>query len=68
MFLYLLYVIKLPVADTVSDVMPPDEWHYPVNNSAFTNLAAHLAITLPDYLDPSVKFSQQLIHTRYGLL
>ena len=33
------------------DVMPPDEFHYPVNNSAYTNMAAMLAITLPQYID-----------------
>ncbi|XP_067943343.1 protein-glucosylgalactosylhydroxylysine glucosidase-like [Watersipora subatra] len=28
-------------------VMPPDEWHYPINNSAYTNMGAKLAISFP---------------------
>ncbi|XP_067942418.1 protein-glucosylgalactosylhydroxylysine glucosidase-like [Watersipora subatra] len=32
----------------VLGVMPPDEWHYPVNNSAYTNMAAKLAISFPN--------------------
>lgn len=31
--------------------MPPDEWHYPVDNSSFTNAAAQLALTLPSEIE-----------------
>ena len=31
----------------VVGVMPPDEFHYPVDNSAYANVAAQLAIDLP---------------------
>ena len=29
--------------------MPPDEWHYPVNNSAYTNTVAKISLLLPKY-------------------
>jgi len=32
---------------SVVDVMPPDEWHYPVNNSIYTNYVAKMALQLP---------------------
>ena len=31
------------------DVMPPDEWHQKVNNSAYTNAIARLSLLLPKY-------------------
>ncbi|OQV25428.1 Acid trehalase-like protein 1 [Hypsibius exemplaris] len=35
---------------SINSVMGPDEYHYPVNNSAFTNYAAKLALQLPSYV------------------
>ena len=29
--------------------MPPDEWNYPVNNSAYTNAVAKISLLLPRY-------------------
>ena len=29
--------------------MPPDEWNYPVNNSAYTNTVAKISLSLPKY-------------------
>jgi len=29
------------------EVMPPDEWHFPVNNSIYTNYIAKLSLLLP---------------------
>ena len=29
--------------------MPPDEWYYPVNNSAYTNTIAKISLLLPKY-------------------
>ena len=33
----------------LADVMPPDEWNYPVNNSAYTNAVAKISLLLPKY-------------------
>ena len=33
----------------LTDVMPPDEWNYPVNNSAYTNAVAKKSLLLPKY-------------------
>ncbi|XP_055339447.1 uncharacterized protein LOC129589014 [Paramacrobiotus metropolitanus] len=38
----------------INEVMGPDEYHYPVNDSAFTNYAAKLALTLPEYVLPII--------------
>ncbi|KAH3854241.1 protein-glucosylgalactosylhydroxylysine glucosidase-like [Dreissena polymorpha] len=34
----------------IHEVMPPDEWHYPVNNSVYTNYVAKQALLLPMYV------------------
>ncbi|WAR29208.1 PGGHG-like protein, partial [Mya arenaria] len=34
----------------IHNVMPPDEWHYPVNNSVYTNYVAKMALLLPHFL------------------
>uniref|UniRef100_A0A914DN33 C-type lectin domain-containing protein n=1 Tax=Acrobeloides nanus TaxID=290746 RepID=A0A914DN33_9BILA len=34
----------------IFNVMPPDEYHYPVNNSAYTNTIARVALELPFYI------------------
>lgn len=34
----------------IHDVMPPDEWHKQVNNSAFTNAVAKLSLLLPEFV------------------
>ncbi|XP_061174432.1 protein-glucosylgalactosylhydroxylysine glucosidase-like [Saccostrea echinata] len=34
----------------IHDVMPPDEWHQQVNNSAFTNAVAKLSLLLPEFV------------------
>jgi len=34
--------------------MPPDEYHYPVNNSIYTNCMASLALILPAYTMPLI--------------
>lgn len=34
----------------IHDVMPPDEWHKKVNNSAFTNAVAKLSLLLPEFV------------------
>ncbi len=31
-------------AYSILNVMPPDEWHYPVNDSVYTNVVAAIAI------------------------
>lgn len=33
----------------IHDVMPPDEYHYPVNNSVYTNSVARISLLLPKY-------------------
>ncbi|XP_033736120.1 protein-glucosylgalactosylhydroxylysine glucosidase-like [Pecten maximus] len=33
----------------INDVMPPDEYHYPVNNSVYTNSVAKISLLLPKY-------------------
>ncbi|XP_060072818.1 protein-glucosylgalactosylhydroxylysine glucosidase-like [Ylistrum balloti] len=33
----------------IHDVMPPDEYHYPVNNSVYTNSVANISLLLPKY-------------------
>ncbi|KAK3591601.1 hypothetical protein CHS0354_013784 [Potamilus streckersoni] len=33
----------------ILDVMPPDEYHWPVNNSVYTNCIAQIALLLPKY-------------------
>ncbi|XP_033733626.1 protein-glucosylgalactosylhydroxylysine glucosidase-like [Pecten maximus] len=33
----------------IHDVMPPDEYHYPVNNSVYTNSVAKISLLLPKY-------------------
>lgn len=32
------------------EVMPPDEWHYPVNNSVYTNHVARQALLMPKFV------------------
>lgn len=32
------------------EVMPPDEWNYPVNNSIYTNHVAKLSLLMPKYV------------------
>lgn len=39
-----------PWETALSDVMPPDEWHKKVNNSAFTNAVAKLSLLLPEFV------------------
>ncbi|XP_060582374.1 protein-glucosylgalactosylhydroxylysine glucosidase-like isoform X2 [Ruditapes philippinarum] len=34
----------------IFDVMPPDEYHYPVNNSVYTNFLAQKSLLLPSYV------------------
>ncbi|XP_060567708.1 protein-glucosylgalactosylhydroxylysine glucosidase-like [Ruditapes philippinarum] len=34
----------------ITDVMPPDEYHYPVNNSVYTNFLAQKSLLLPSYV------------------
>ena len=31
--------------------MPPDEWNYPVNNSAYTNAIVQISLLLPKYAE-----------------
>ncbi|OWF37121.1 Acid trehalase-like protein 1 [Mizuhopecten yessoensis] len=33
----------------IHEVMPPDEYHYPVNNSVYTNSVAKISLLLPKY-------------------
>ena len=33
-----------------TDVMPPDEYHHQVNNSAYTNLVAKISLELPEFV------------------
>ncbi|XP_062577760.1 protein-glucosylgalactosylhydroxylysine glucosidase-like [Saccostrea cucullata] len=35
----------------IFDVMPPDEYHHQVNNSAYTNLVAQLSLRLTEFID-----------------
>nr|XP_022334710.1 protein-glucosylgalactosylhydroxylysine glucosidase-like [Crassostrea virginica] len=34
----------------IYDVMPPDEYHHQVNNSAYTNLVAKISLELPEFV------------------
>ncbi|CAH1792539.1 unnamed protein product [Owenia fusiformis] len=47
----------------IRGVMPPDEYHFPVNNSAYTNYAAKLALELPDL---AYRMIQQRLNTASG--
>ncbi|XP_060072816.1 protein-glucosylgalactosylhydroxylysine glucosidase-like [Ylistrum balloti] len=38
----------------IYDVMPPDEYHYPVNNSVYTNTVAKISLLLPKYALPMI--------------
>lgn len=38
----------------INDVMPPDEYHYPVNNSVYTNSVAKISLLLPKYALPLI--------------
>ncbi|XP_061173410.1 protein-glucosylgalactosylhydroxylysine glucosidase-like [Saccostrea echinata] len=35
----------------IYNVMPPDEYHHQINNSAYTNLVAQLSLRLPEFID-----------------
>lgn len=49
----------------ILDVMPPDEWHYPVNNSAYTNTAAQLAVNLPADIHAYEAVSSEIKSARF---
>ena len=36
--------VKIPVFVLIADVMPPDEYHFPVENSVYTNYVVKLAL------------------------
>ncbi|XP_014672824.1 PREDICTED: acid trehalase-like protein 1 [Priapulus caudatus] len=46
----------------IHDVMGPDEWHYPVNNSCYTNTIAQISLRLPsDAFPDSPRLKQKWI-------